>query len=63
MTKEELVAAIQAHANDDESVHQVLLEAVQNFDGDTDKLEKILVKHIEKTDQGHIDLIAEANDL
>jgi len=63
MTKQELIDAIQAHSDDDATVHAGLLEAVQNFDADTDKLLKILEKHIEKTDQGHIDLIAEANDL
>jgi len=63
MTKQELIDAIQAHSDDDATVHAGLLDAVQNFDADTDKLEKILVKHIDKTNQGHIDLIAEANAL
>ena len=63
MTKEELVAAIQLHSDEDAAEHAGLLAAVQAFDGDTKKLEKMLVKHTDKTDKGHDNLIAEANDL
>ena len=45
MTKEELVAAIQLHTDEDAAEHAGLLTAVQNFDGDTDKLEKMLSTH------------------
>ena len=63
MTKEELVAAIQLHSDEDATEHAGLLTAVQGFDGDTDKLEKMLVKHTDKTDDGHVKLIEEANAL
>ena len=63
MTKEQLLDALQAHKADDALVHQNLLEAVQGFDGDTKKLELELDKHIKKTDDGHDNLIAIANDL
>ena len=63
MNKSELLAALQAHKSDDSSAHQGLLEAVQGFDGDTKKLELELDKHIKKTDDGHDNLIAIANNL
>jgi len=63
MTKSELIDALQGHITDDAAVHQVLLEAVQGFDGDTEKLEKELDKHIRKTEDGHQALLELANDL
>ena len=63
MTKQELIDALQQHISDDAAVHQGLLEAVQNFDGDTDKLEQELDKHIKKTEKGHKKLLSFANDL
>ena len=63
MTKSELIDALQGHINDDAAVHQALLEAVQNFDGNTDKLEKELEKHIKKTGNGHQVLLELANDI
>ena len=63
MTKFELISAEQKHMVDDEAVHQILLEAVEGFDGDTDKLEKELGKHIKKTKAGHETLLELANAL
>lgn len=63
MTKSELIDALQQHINDDAAVHYSLLEAVKAFDGDTDKLEKELDKHIKKTEDGHQVLLELANDL
>ena len=63
MTKAELIDALQGHISDDAAVHQSLLEAVQGFEGDTDKLEKELEKHIRKVDDGHQVLLSLANDL
>ena len=63
MTKSDLIDALQQHINDDAAVHQTLLEAVKGFDGDTDKLEKELDKHIKKTEDSHQTLLELANDL
>ena len=63
MTKQELIDALMGHIEGDADIHQTLLEAVQNFDGDTDKLEAELDKHIKKTEDGHQKLLELANDL
>ena len=63
LSKEELVAAIQAHKDDDAAVHLELMNAVQSYDGDTKKLERQLDVHTQKTDKGHDTLLDLANDL
>jgi len=64
LTKEQIKEAVQAHAEIDKTTHEGLLDAVIAYNeenGSTparEKLQKELEKHVEKTDDGHDELLA-----
>jgi len=69
LSKEEIKSAVEVHRDTDKTVHEGLLAAVVEYNAENgstperEKLQKELEKHVEKTDEGHDELIALIEDI